>query len=205
MKTLVKSRRRRPDVEYLLTGKLYCGHCKSAMTGSSGTGKSGNMYYYYRCHKQAVEKTCNKKAVPKDSIEQLVVRAVKDYVLQDEVIEKIAAMGSNCVIVGRNADVILRNHAPFNLFVCASTDAKIKRCMERAGDKEALSEKELHRKMKQIDKSRARTREMISDSEWGQRDAYHLIVNTTDWNLRELAPIVGRFASAWFEKMEQQV
>ena len=124
---------------------------------------------------------------------------------QKKVIEKIAAMGSNCVIVGRNADVILRNHAPFNLFVCASTDAKIKRCMERAGDKEALSEKELHRKMKQIDKSRARTREMISDSEWGQRFAYHLIVNTTDWNLRELAPIVGRFASAWFEKMERQV
>lgn len=92
MKTLVKSRRRRPDVEYLLTGKLFCGYCLSAMTGSSGTGKSGNMYYYYRCHKQAVEKSCNKKAVPKDSIEQLVVRAIKDYVLQDDVIVRIADM-----------------------------------------------------------------------------------------------------------------
>lgn len=90
MKTAVKSRRKRPDAEYLLTGKLFCGHCKSAMTGSSGTGKSGNMYYYYRCHNQAVTKTCNKKAVPKDAIEQLVVRAIRDYVLQDDVIEKIA-------------------------------------------------------------------------------------------------------------------
>lgn len=90
MKTLIKSRRRREDVEYVLTGKLFCGHCKSAMTGSSGTGKSGNMYYYYRCHNQAVTKTCNKKAVPKDVIEQMVVRALKDYVLQDDVIEQIA-------------------------------------------------------------------------------------------------------------------
>lgn len=90
MKTLVKSRRRRPDVDYLLTGKLFCGHCKSAMVGTSGTSKSGTMYYYYRCNNQAVAKTCNKKAVAKDIIEQMVVRAIKDYVLQDDVIEQIA-------------------------------------------------------------------------------------------------------------------
>lgn len=92
MKTLVKSRRRRPDVEYLLTGKLFCGYCKSAMTGSSGTSKSGNMYYYYRCHNQAVTKTCNKKAVAKDSIEQLVVRAIRNIILDDEVVRRIADM-----------------------------------------------------------------------------------------------------------------
>lgn len=90
MKTLVKSRRRSPDVDYLLTGKLFCGHCKSAMVGTSGTSKSGTMYYYYRCNNQAVAKTCNKKAVAKDIIEQMVVRAIKDYVLQDDVIEQIA-------------------------------------------------------------------------------------------------------------------
>lgn len=92
MKTLVKSRRRRSDVEYLLTGKLFCGYCKSAMTGSSGTSKSGNMYYYYRCHNQAVTKTCNKKAVAKDRIEQLVVKAIRNIILDDEVIERIADM-----------------------------------------------------------------------------------------------------------------
>lgn len=90
MKTLVKSRRRREDVEYILTGKLFCGHCKSAMTGSSGTSKTGTMHYYYRCHNQAVAKTCNKKAVRKDSIERMVVGAIKDYVLQDEIIQQIA-------------------------------------------------------------------------------------------------------------------
>lgn len=90
MKTLVKSRRRRDDVEYLLTGKLFCGHCMSAMTGSSGTSKTGTMHYYYRCHNQAVTKTCNKKAVRKDSIERLVVGIIRDYVLRDDVIERLA-------------------------------------------------------------------------------------------------------------------
>lgn len=51
---------------------------------------------------------------------------------QKEVITGIAQMGKNCVIVGRNADVILREYELFNIFVCASAEAKPKRCRERA-------------------------------------------------------------------------
>ena len=40
-------------------------------------------------------------------------------VQQKTVIEEIAALGKDCVIVGRNADVILRQYDPFNIFVCA--------------------------------------------------------------------------------------
>ena len=51
---------------------------------------------------------------------------------------------------------------------------------------EGLTEKELLRKMKQIDKNRSQTREILTNSKWGQRDSYHLIVNTTDWEIKEL-------------------
>lgn len=119
---------------------------------------------------------------------------------QKRVIEEIAALGKDCVIVGRNADVILAQHHPFNIFVCAAADAKLKRCMERAPEGENLSEKELRRKMKQIDKVRSQTRAVLSGTEWGQRDAYHLTVNTTDWNIEDLAPAVADFAVCWFEK-----
>ena len=51
---------------------------------------------------------------------------------QKEVITGIAQMGKDCVIVGRNADVILREYELFNIFVCASAEAKPKRCRERA-------------------------------------------------------------------------
>ena len=51
---------------------------------------------------------------------------------QKEVITGIAQMGKDCVIVGRNADVILREYEPINIFVCASAEAKPKRCRERA-------------------------------------------------------------------------
>ena len=117
---------------------------------------------------------------------------------QKKVIEEIASMGKDCIIVGRNADMILKEYHPFNIFVCATTDAKLKRCIERAPEGEKLTEKELLRKMKEIDKTRSQTRVLMAGSVWGQRDAYHLTVNTTDWEIKELVPQVAAFASCWF-------
>lgn len=117
---------------------------------------------------------------------------------QKKVIEEIAALGENCVIVGRNADIILRKYRPFNIFVCADITAKLNRCMERVPQGETLTEKELVRQMKQIDKNRSQTRAVIGGSAWGQREAYNLTVNTTGWEIKELVPAVADFAARWF-------
>ena len=117
---------------------------------------------------------------------------------QKKVIEQIAALGKDCIIVGRNADVILREYNLLNLFVCADTASKVKRCMERAQEDENLSEKELIKKMKQIDKNRSQTREIIGGSEWGNRSAYHLTINTSEWEVKELVTAVADFANSWF-------
>lgn len=58
--------------EYLLTTKLFCGHCKEMMIGYSGTGKSGRVYNYYIC-KSARKKKCDKKVVSKAMIENRVI------------------------------------------------------------------------------------------------------------------------------------
>ena len=117
---------------------------------------------------------------------------------QKRVIEEIAALGKDCVIVGRSADVLLEEYHPFNIFVCARMEAKVRRCMERAGKEENLTEKELARKIRQVDKARSQTREILTSSAWGQRDAYHLIVNTSEWEIKDLAPPVADFAARWF-------
>ena len=119
---------------------------------------------------------------------------------QKRVIEEIAALGKDCILVGRNADVILRQYEPFNMFVCADMAAKVKRCMDRAPEGENLTEKELIRKIKQVDKNRAQTREILTESRWGQSSAYHLTVNTTGWNIKELVPAVAAFAESWFSR-----
>jgi len=118
---------------------------------------------------------------------------------QKRVLEGIARLGKDCVIVGRNADLILEAEKPFNIFVCADTAAKVQRCMERAKPEEKLTEKEILQHMRRIDKNRASTRAILSDSEWGKGGTYHLTVNTTGWKLKELAPAVAQFALKWFE------
>ena len=134
------------------------------------------------------------------SVNPVKASSVSLLLEQRKVIEEIAAMGKDCIIVGRNADVILSAYKPLNIFVCADTDAKVKRCLERKADGDNMTEKELVRKMSQIDKMRAQTRAIISGSEWGHREAYHLTVNTTGWNMKELAAAVAAFANCWFRR-----
>ncbi|MGI5976962.1 MAG: AAA family ATPase [Candidatus Limivicinus sp.] len=119
---------------------------------------------------------------------------------QRRVIESIAELGNDCIIVGRNADVILESYHPFNIFVCADMEARIKRCMERAPKNENLSRRDMERKIKLIDKNRAQTRDIIAEGRWGECDSYHLTVNTTDWNIKTLTPAVAAFAKSWFER-----
>lgn len=37
--------------DYILTDKLFCGHCGSNMVGESGTSKTGAKHNYYICTK----------------------------------------------------------------------------------------------------------------------------------------------------------
>lgn len=119
---------------------------------------------------------------------------------QKRVIESIAKAGRDCVIVGRNADYLLKDYHPFCMFVCADMDAKVQRCIERAPENEHLSHQEIKRRIRNIDKGRKQTRDIIAGSPWGECGAYHLTVNTTGWDLKELAPAVADFAVRWFER-----
>ena len=80
-----------PKAEYLLAGRLFCGHCKGPMQGVSGTGKSGNKWYYYYCgNTRGKNKTCDKKQVSRDRLERAVVDFTVCYILQEEVLEELA-------------------------------------------------------------------------------------------------------------------
>ena len=82
--------RHRTNGDYLLTGKLFCGKCKTPMVGISGTSKTGDLHHYYICQKRRTDKSCDKKNVRRDQIELTVATAIRDYVIQDEVAEQLA-------------------------------------------------------------------------------------------------------------------
>lgn len=74
--------------EYLLTTKLFCGHCKNMMVGYGGTSKTGKRYHYYIC-KEARKKRCDKTIVGKKKIEDRVIAECLKL-LTDENIKFIA-------------------------------------------------------------------------------------------------------------------
>ena len=77
-------------VDYLLTGRAFCGHCGAAMVGDSGTSKDGTRHHYYSCLTRKHRKSCTKKSVKKDLLESTVISFVLDHVLSDREIEKTA-------------------------------------------------------------------------------------------------------------------
>ena len=77
-------------VDFLLTGKAFCGHCGAAMIGDSGTSKDGTRHYYYSCQAHKARKGCRKKSLTKDYLETAVIDFVLDRVLSDAEIEKTA-------------------------------------------------------------------------------------------------------------------
>ena len=117
---------------------------------------------------------------------------------QKRVLDGIAKADRDCVIVGRDADILLAAEKPFSIFVCASMDAKVRRCMERAAEGENLTRKAIERNIRRIDKARARSREILSDSKWGHGGSYSMTINTTGWNIKELTGAVAEFVRRWY-------
>ena len=121
------------------------------------------------------------------------------YAREHKVIKDLAAKG-DCVIVGRSADAILSQYDPFSVFVYADLSSRVKRCVERADVDENLTEKELERKIKEVDKSRARGYMLVTMRKWGDMHDYSLCVNTTGADIASLVPSVADCARAWFER-----
>ena len=117
---------------------------------------------------------------------------------EKEVLEKIANGNRNCIIVGRNADVLLKKYKPFKIFVCADMESKIQRCNDRMTEEEKKSLKVIEHEIKKIDKSRANAREIIADGKWGDKKEYNLIVNTTGWNLKDLSNSLSEVIKKYF-------
>lgn len=90
VRSALPQRRRQESGVYYLTGKLFCGHCKSPMIGISGRSKCGPMYYYYTCKGKRTGHTCTKKNVNRDYIENRIAEALKNTMLTDKAIVALA-------------------------------------------------------------------------------------------------------------------
>ena len=102
------------------------------------------------------------------------------------------AQKSDCVIVGRCADYILKEHEPFRMFVYADMESKIKRCLEKASEEEEMTDKELKQHILGIDKKRAKYYQFYTGHTWGDKLNFDLCINTSRTIIKEIVPAVAK-------------
>lgn len=117
-------------------------------------------------------------------------------VVQNKILKEIAEKG-DCVIVGRGANVILKEYNPMNIFVYADMNSKINRCKMKRQD-EKITDKKVESKIKQIDKNRRKYHELISNLEWGDKKNYNLCINTSNLEIKKIIPSLSKYIESWF-------
>ena len=95
-------------------------------------------------------------------------------IAQKQIIERIAENGS-CVIVGRAADYVLREHPDvLRVFIHAPLETRIQRVMKVYGDTREKAERNIRR----ADKARAEYYRNIAGVPWGMAEQYDLILDS---------------------------
>jgi len=124
---------------------------------------------------------------PEDSIYS-INRSI--YAAQTEILEEMAKK-SDCVIVGRCADHILADFRPFRLFVYADMPNKIARCRAKGEDGQNLSDKELEKKIRAVDKARAQYYRYYTGASLDDRLNYDLGINTSGLEIKDVASAIA--------------
>ncbi|MBR2187927.1 MAG: cytidylate kinase-like family protein [Eubacterium sp.] len=110
---------------------------------------------------------------------------------QSSIIRELAEK-SDCIIVGRCANYILREQNPFRIFVYADMPGRMRRCREKAPADEHLSDSELKRQINRMDKNRTTYYETFTGEKWRDWHNYDLCINTSDRVIKDIVPYLAR-------------
>ncbi len=146
--------------------------------------------------KAAYALTIGHRLMPQ-GIDHTVFQTIQVNAEQHNIIRDLARQG-NCIIIGRCADIILAEYAPFSIFVYADMASKIIRCMDRMQEGEHLSRKETAKQIREIDRNRRSLRKTYSDDHWGAKENFSLCINTSGIEIKAIVPSVAEYAKAWF-------
>ena len=113
------------------------------------------------------------------------------YTEQSRVIREMAQK-SDCVIVGRCADYVLRELSPVRLFIYAGMKSKVERCRKKGQEKEVLSDQELQRKILSVNKARAKYYQFYTDQVWGDKKNYDLCINTSAIEIKKAVDAIEK-------------
>ena len=121
----------------------------------------------------------------------------KLFLLQSDVIRRAAEEGS-CVIIGRCADYVLREHPKrLSIFVYGDLPNRKQRVMERH---EGITEAQAIDLINKTDRRRSSYYNFYTGNKWGKYDNYHLAVNSSLLGIDKTAELIADMAKLLMEK-----
>jgi len=133
--------------------------------------------------------------VPAGAQNPILPLADQVFNAQRKAIINLAKQGP-CVIVGRCSDYILKHCTEinpedvFNVFIYAPLEDKIKRAIEQ----KKIKEEDAKRTVTQIDKRRANHYNTFTETIWGDRKNYDLLINSSLLGLEETSKFIAEVA-----------
>ena len=111
------------------------------------------------------------------------------FAMQSQTIKHIASEGS-CVIVGRIADYVLRQHHPLvSVFISAQWDDRVNRVMQY----ENIARQQAEQLIKKADKLRSSYYQFYSDKQWGHASSYQLCIDSSYVGIEGAAQLVMNY------------
>lgn len=112
------------------------------------------------------------------------------FAIQCSIIRSLAEEKS-CVMIGRCADYVLREHPDrLSVFIYADLDARKKRVAERHGIKESEAIDIINK----TDRRRASYYNFYTGNKWGKYDNYHIAINSAVLGIEGTARLIADMA-----------
>lgn len=136
-----------------------------------------------------------------DNFHTVPLSGERIYRVQSKVIQDLVKKGP-CVIVGRNADFILRDHPSLlSVFLHSPIEKRVERILRR---KESKSHEEAVELARQHDKRRESYYNFYTgEKRWGVASNYHLCLDTSFLENENIADIIINSAKAKLKKQKQ--
>lgn len=131
-------------------------------------------------------------AAPEDTV-YAINRSI--FSAQAEILEELAQK-SDCVIVGRCADHILAAYKPFRIYVYADMAHKLARCRANGEDGDGLTDKELEKRIRAVDKARAQYYRFYTGESHDDRLTYDIGINTSTISIQDAVATVAALVRA---------
>lgn len=158
----IKARSRAPAtrkarVEYLLSGKAFCGLCGEPMVGIGGTSRSKKLYHYYRCSHRKHPFRCEKKNEKKEEIERFVVEQTLKHILTPDQIDRI----SKAVVIEYKKDFSHTRVDELKIAI-SNIEKELEKLVDTLIDAPKIAHKRIYERMESLELQKADMQENLS-------------------------------------------